>query len=90
MRERGLNRVHHRILYFAGQNPEIGVGGLLEILQVSKQALNAPLKYLTGKQLIESKSAEFDRRVKQLSLTIDGAQLDSQLTQMQMDLIYLS
>ena len=87
LRERGLNRVHHRILYFVGQNPGIGVGGLLEILQVSKQALNAPLKHLTGKQLVEIKSAEFDRRVKQLNLTIDGVQLESQLTQMQMDLI---
>ena len=44
LEDRGLNRVHHRILYFIGRNPGIGVGALLDILQVSKQALHAPLR----------------------------------------------
>jgi len=87
LQEQGLNRVHHRILYFVGQNPGIGVGGLLNILQVSKQALNGPLKRLTEKKLIEINTAKFDRRVKQLNLTADGVALEFQLTHMQMDLI---
>ena len=35
--EQGLQRVHHRILYFVGRNPAISVNALLRILGVSKQ-----------------------------------------------------
>ena len=47
--QRGLGRVHHRILYFVGRNPQISVNTLLGLLSVSKQALNAPLRQLIGK-----------------------------------------
>jgi len=33
---RGLQRVHHRILYFVGRHPGISVNGLLAILAVSR------------------------------------------------------
>ena len=46
LERRGLGRVHHRILYFVGRNPQVSVKGLLEILAVSKQALSAPLRRL--------------------------------------------
>ena len=46
---KGLNRVHHRILYFIGRKPGVGVGELLDTLQVSKQALNAPLRQCSKK-----------------------------------------
>jgi DNA-binding MarR family transcriptional regulator len=78
--KRGLGRVHHRILYFVGRQPAIGVGALLAILQVSKQALNAPLRQLVGMKLIEVATPPHDRRVKQLSLTATGRQLERQLT----------
>ena len=42
----GLQRVHHRILYFVGRNEGLSVNELLQILCVSKQALNAPLRML--------------------------------------------
>jgi DNA-binding MarR family transcriptional regulator len=81
---RGLGRVHHRILYFVGRNPDIAVNALLEILGVSKQALNAPLRQLIEMKLVSGGLAEHDRRVKQLRLTEQGKQLEAQLTGTQM------
>jgi DNA-binding MarR family transcriptional regulator len=82
--EKGLGRVHHRILYFVGRNPQLNINELLQILGVSKQALNAPLRKLTELGLIEVETAQHDRRVKQLQLSKTGAKLEAQLTQSQM------
>ncbi|MCX7174172.1 MAG: MarR family transcriptional regulator [Proteobacteria bacterium] len=81
---RGLGRVHHRILYFVGRNPRISVNALLGILDVSKQALNAPLRRLVEKRLVAMNAAEHDGRVRQLSLTSAGKKLEAQLTDTQM------
>ena len=81
---RGLGRVHHRILYFIGRNPQISVNALLDLLAVSKQALNAPLRQLIEMKLIAMDTAEHDRRVRQLSLTANGNKLEAQLTGSQM------
>jgi DNA-binding MarR family transcriptional regulator len=69
LEQKGLGRVHHRILYFVAHNPDVTVNKLLAILGVSKQALNAPLRQLIEMKLIAVKIAEHDKRVKQLSLT---------------------
>ena len=61
--KRGLGRVHHRILYFVGRNPGTTVNALLSTLQVSKQALNAPLRQLLAMQLISAQTATHDGRV---------------------------
>lgn len=82
--QRGLGRVHHRILYFVGRNPQISVNTLLSLLSVSKQALNAPLRQLIEMKLIAMDTAAHDRRVRQLSLTPSGAKLEAQLTGTQM------
>ena len=87
LEKRGLNRAHHRILYFIGRNPGIEVGGLLEILQITKQALNTPLRQLIEIKLVRNQTADFDRRVRQLTLTDSGKTLENQLTQLQMDLL---
>jgi DNA-binding MarR family transcriptional regulator len=84
---RGLGRVHHRILYFVGRNPQIAVNALLEILAVSKQALNAPLRQLVEEELIVVRPDEQDRRFKRLSLTPEGKKLEAQLTGAQMKLV---
>jgi DNA-binding MarR family transcriptional regulator len=78
--QRGLGRVHHRILYFVGRNPQISVNALLSVLSVSKQALNAPLRQLIEMRLVAMDTAEDDRRVRQLTLTASGAKLEAQLT----------
>ncbi len=85
--QRGLGRVHHRILYFVGRNPGISVNALLRILGVSKQALNAPLRQLMEMRLVAMSAAEHDRRVRELLLTPGGARLEAQLTSSQMKLL---
>ena len=80
LHQRGLGRVHHRILYFVGRNPEIVVNDLLGILDVSKQALNAPLRQLIDRKLVAARVAPHDRRYKQLRLTGAGEKLESRLT----------
>jgi len=82
--KRGLGRVHHRILYFVGRNPGTTVNALLSTLQVSKQALNAPLRQLLAMQLISAQTAAHDGRVRHLSLTRSGAKLEAQLSGTQM------
>jgi DNA-binding MarR family transcriptional regulator len=87
LEQRGLGRVHHRILYFVGQNPGIGVGGLLDILEISKQALNAPLRQLIAMSLVENSVADHDRRIRQLALTESGRELEAELTRVQISLL---
>lgn len=82
--QRGLGRVHHRILYFVGRNPTLAVSALTELLAVSKQALNAPLRRLVEDGLIAVTPAAHDGRVKQLALTREGKQLERALTATQM------
>jgi len=84
LEKKGLGRVHHRILYFVGRNPGTTVNALLATLNVSKQALNAPLRQLIEMGLVSMATAEHDRRVRQLVLTRVGQQLETQLTGTQM------
>lgn len=85
--ERGLGRVHHRILYFVGHNPDISINALLGILKISKQALNGPLKQLVAMGLVNVTAAEHDQRVRQLALSVSGKTLEAQLTDTQMQLL---
>ena len=80
LEERGLNRVHHRILYFVGRQPQLTVNTLLATLKVTKQALNAPLRQLIGMGLVEMQTADHDKRLRLLGLTSAGMQLEAQLT----------
>lgn len=84
LEQRGLGRVHHRILYFVGRNPGLSVNTLLSMLSVSKQALNAPLRQLIEMRLVAMDTAEHDGRVRQLTLTASGSKLEAQLTGTQM------
>ncbi len=85
LEQRGLGRVHHRILYFVGRHPQISVNELLKVLDVSKQALNAPLRQLVEMQLVAVATPGHDRRVRQLTLTANGGKLEAKLTGAQME-----
>lgn len=76
----GMSRIHHRLLYFIGRNPDCSISQLLEILQVSKQYLNRPLKQLINQDYIHYRSDPADRRIKRLALTRRGVTLEQQLT----------
>ena len=78
LERRGLGRVHHRILYFIGRRPDVSVRGLLDLLAVSKQALNAPLRQLMEMGLVGVEVSPDDRRVKRLSLTEAGRKLEAE------------
>ncbi|QLG88878.1 MarR family transcriptional regulator [Chitinibacter bivalviorum] len=78
--ERGLARVHHRILYFVGRQGGLSVNQLLAKLGVSKQALNAPLRQLQEAGLITASPSEIDKRVKCLALTEEGIELEESLS----------
>jgi len=87
LEKRGLNRAHHRILYFVGRNQDGSVADLLAALAISKQALNVPLRQLIGMELIESKRSNSDARIKMLRLTATGKRLESRLTEGQSELL---
>lgn len=84
LEQRGLGRVHHRILYFIGRNPDTSVNALFGVLGVTKQALNGPLRQLIEMKLIAMRTAPHDGRVKQLRLTYEGEKLEARLTLTQM------
>ncbi|PEB51825.1 MarR family transcriptional regulator [Bacillus pseudomycoides] len=83
IKEYGIQRVHHRILFFIARFPGLSINELLSLLEISKQALHGPLRQLLEKGLIESNEAEHDRRVKQLALTKEGAELEKKLSDVQ-------
>jgi DNA-binding MarR family transcriptional regulator len=84
LERRGLGRVHHRILYFIGRRPDVSVRGLLDLLAVSKQALNAPLRQLLEMNLVSAVADPDDGRAKNLRLTLEGQRLEAELTGAQM------
>ena len=81
---RGLGRVHHRILYFVGRGRGVSVKGLLDVLAVSKQALNGPLRRLVEMGLVTRSANARDRRIRNLDLTAEGRRLEAELTGAQM------
>ena len=85
LEKRGLNRVHHRILYFVERQSEQTINELLATLRVSKQALNAPLRQLIEMQLVSIKPSTVDKRKRLLCLTPKGSELERLLTMTQID-----
>jgi DNA-binding MarR family transcriptional regulator len=84
---RGLSRVHHRILFFIASYPDLSVKELLSYLGVSKQALNTPLRQLIEMHLVESLTAEDDKRKRMLRFTAEGAKLEQALRREQVRLL---
>ena len=48
----GIRQVHRRIIFFIGRLPGLTVNELLEVLDISKQALNGPMNDLKEKELV--------------------------------------
>jgi len=79
----GYTHIHHRILYFVGRNADCSVNELLNILEVSKQYLNRPLKRLQQDGYISSRIDSKDRRIRRLRLTQRGEQFEQKLSSQQ-------
>lgn len=84
---RGLSRVHHRILFFIAKYPGLSIKQLLGYLGVSKQALSTPLRQLLEMHLVQSLTAEDDKRKRLLGLTAEGAKLELALRREQAKLL---
>lgn len=84
---RGLSRVHHRILFFIAKYPGLSIKQLLGYLGVSKQALNTPLRQLLEMHLVQSLTAEDDKRKRLLGFTSEGARLEQALRREQTRLL---
>ena len=79
----GLSRIHHRLLYFIGRNPGCSVNELLQIMRISKQYLNRPLRQMIDRGFITQTADEDDGRIKRLQLSADGSELEYELTEVQ-------
>ncbi|TDL98048.1 MarR family transcriptional regulator [Macrococcus brunensis] len=82
----GMNRQHHRFLFFISKLPGITVKELLQLMEISKQGSHETLKTLKAKGLIDEEPAEHDRRLKQLYPTSKGEALIQKLNKAQIDL----
>src|SRR3954453_17014571 len=72
----GLSRPHHRILYVVARQPDLSIGALIEVLGISKQALNRPLGLLLQRKLLTSKRSPEQHRSKLLRLTDAGKRIE--------------
>ncbi len=81
--ERGMHRMHHRLLYFIARNEGLCVSDLQKVLKISKQALHRPLSTLISKEYVHSMACEEDARVRKLTLTRNGKALEVRLSRMQ-------
>jgi DNA-binding MarR family transcriptional regulator len=72
----GLSRPHHRILYVVARQPYISIGALIEVLGISKQALNRPLSLLLERDLLTSRRSIEQHRSKLLRLTKAGKRIE--------------
>jgi DNA-binding MarR family transcriptional regulator len=72
----GLSRPHHRILYVVARQPDISIGELIEVLGISKQALNRPLGLLLERDLLTSRRSAEQHRSKLLRLTDAGKRIE--------------
>jgi DNA-binding MarR family transcriptional regulator len=72
----GLSRPHHRILYVVARQPDISIGALIEVLGISKQALNRPLSLLLQRDLLTSSRSVEQHRSKLLRLTEAGKRIE--------------
>jgi len=74
-----LGRAHQRALYFIARQPDLPVGELLEILNITKQSLGRVLNEMTARGLLEIRPGERDRRQRLLRLSPAGAKLEAEL-----------
>jgi DNA-binding MarR family transcriptional regulator len=72
----GLSRPHHRILYVVARQPDISIGALIDVLGISKQAVNRPLSLLLERKLLISQRSSEQHRSKLLRLTPEGQRVE--------------
>jgi|SRR4051812_35461066 DNA-binding MarR family transcriptional regulator len=81
--KQGFGRVHHRLLFFVARRPNLSVGDLLAILDITKQALHRPMQDLIRAEFLRASPDVKNRRVKRLFLTPAGKAYEDRLSGMQ-------
>ena len=82
-----FGRAHHRVIYFVGKKKNLTIKELLTILQITKQSLSRVLNQLVKEKYIILSIGE-DKRTKKLTLSNKGAELEKQLSEIQINKIY--
>jgi DNA-binding MarR family transcriptional regulator len=67
-----LNRTHHRILFLVAHKPGVTVGEIVNLLRLTGQAVQPPLRALIDNHLVKQQSSERDRRKRHLTITKNG------------------
>ncbi|MGX7417985.1 MarR family winged helix-turn-helix transcriptional regulator [Carnobacterium gallinarum] len=78
-----MTKVHRRILFFVARLPGLTVNELLQVLDISKQALNRPMQELIQKKWLETRINNEDKRSKRIYLTNTGQEIDQQISSAQ-------
>lgn len=81
--QRGLGRIHHRLLWVIGRSAEVSVGDLADRLEITRQGLHGPMRQLREAGLIASRACERNRTIQLVSLTPQGADLEQELNALQ-------
>jgi DNA-binding MarR family transcriptional regulator len=79
LREEGLGRLHHRILFFVSRSPGLTVGELTATLGVSHQNIRVQMKELVDRGYLQVRTGPPDRRQRRLSATAAGHQLANEM-----------
>ena len=82
-----FGRAHHRVIYFVGKKKNLTIKELLTILQITKQSLSRVLNQLVKEKYVILTIGE-DKRTKKLTLSNKGAELEKQLSEIQINKIY--
>ncbi|WP_133491548.1 MULTISPECIES: MarR family winged helix-turn-helix transcriptional regulator [Alcanivorax] len=83
----GLSRIHHRLLFFISRYNDLSVNELVEAMRLTKQAIHKPLKTLAEQGYVNVRRDDNDKRIKRLSLTEQGKALQAHLTGIQHKLL---
>ncbi len=79
----GLGRAHHRAIYFIGRHPGLTVGGLMDLLGITKQSLHRVLGELMARGIVTQRPGPADRRERLLELSEAGRALEREITEAQ-------
>ena len=79
-----FSRTHFKIIYFIKENKEITIRDLIRILKITKQNISHLLNDLTKKKYIKMETGK-DKRTKKLFLTKKGAELEKELSIVQLN-----
>lgn len=78
-----FGRAHHRVIYFVGRTPGMGVGDLLALLRITKQSLAPVLAQLVEGGFVIQRADDGDRRRRRLYLSAEAEELERLLTERQ-------